>query len=277
MNDQAPIPIPFRVRWLRFRHQLLPVLTVVFCALLSAWLWRRQAGTGYAVGAVEVVRVPVTTNVQGVLAALTGRQINPLDRVAEGDVVAMLDAGPFQARRAAVLAELDRLRAELKGAGSTGAGADSLQAIISSKEQDLAELDARLDGLQLRAPISGTVTQVHLRPGQAVQPGATILEISSDTGAAVVAYLRPEQQQVQPAKGMPVDVRLHRRPVQTFRGQVETVGGQVESIPARQLRDPRVPEWGLPVRVSIPPGVDLKPGEVVTLDFRPAASIGQGQ
>jgi multidrug resistance efflux pump len=271
VNDQRPIPIPFRVRWLRFRHQLLPVLTVVFCGLLAAWLWRRQAGTGYAVGAVEVVHVPVTSNVQGVLANLSGRQVKPLDRVAEGDVVAALDPGPFQARRAATLAELDRLRAELKAAGSSGAGAESIQAIISSKEQDLAELDTRLDGLQLRAPISGTVTQVHLRPGQAVQPGATIMEISSDTGAAVVAYLRAEQQQIQPVKGMPVDVRLHRRPVQTFRGQVEVVGGQVESVPNRQLRDPRVPEWGLPVRVAIPPGVDLKPGEVVTLDFRPAA------
>jgi multidrug resistance efflux pump len=273
VNDQRPIPIPFRVRWLRFRHQLLPVLTVVLCATAAAWLWRRQAVPGHAVGAVEVVHVPVTSGFQGTLAPLTGKQMKPLDHVAEGDVVAVMDGAPIQNKRAAIVAELDRLRAELKaasGAGANAAANDSLQSIISSKEQDLAELDVRLEGLQLRAPISGTVTQVHLRPGQAVQPGATIMEISSDTGAAVVAYLRAEQQQLQPAKGMPVEVRLNRRPVQIFRGQVETVGGQVESVPTRQLRDPRVPEWGLPVRVSVPPGVDLKPGEVVTLDFKPS-------
>jgi multidrug resistance efflux pump len=282
VNEQRPIPIPFRVRWLRFRHQLLPVLTVVLCATLAGWLWRRQAVPGHAVGAVEVVHVPVTSGFQGTLAPLSGKQIRPLDRVAEGDVVAVMDAGPIQSRRKATVAELDRLRAELKAASGAAGGAnattnESLQAIIASKEQDLADLDVRLEGLQLRAPISGTVTQVHLHPGQAVQPGATIMEISSDTGAAVMAYLRAEQQQLQPAKGMPVEVRLNRRPVQIFRGQVETVGGQVESVPSRQLRDPRVPEWGLPVRVSVPPGIDLKPGEVVTLDFKPAVSANHGQ
>ena len=277
-NDQRPIPIPWRVRWVRFRHQLLPVLTVVFCALLAAWLWHRQAVGGYAVGAVEVVRVPVASGFQGTLGNLTGKQIEPLDRVAEGDVVATLDPGPIQNRRSALVAELDRLRNELKSAGGPGAaganadGAKSLQAIITSREQDLAELDLRLDSLQLRAPISGTVTAVHLRPGQAVQPGQAILELASDKATAVVAYLRQEQQQLNPTKGMAVDVRLNRRPVQTFRGQVETVGGQVEAVPTRQLRDPRVPEWGLPVRVTVPAGVDLKPGEVVTLDFKPIGS-----
>ena len=53
--------------------------------------------------------------------------------------------------------------------------------------------------------------------------------------------------------------------------KVDTIGAQVESVPSRQLRDQKVPEWGLPVRLAIPPDADLLPGEIVTLVFRKSA------
>jgi hypothetical protein len=98
------------------------------------------------------------------------------------------------------------------------------------------------------------------------------MEVSADRSVAIVAYLRGDQQLINPTKGMPVQVFLNRRPAQTVVGQVETVGGQVESVPNRQLRDQKVPEWGLPVRVAVPEGVVLRPGEIVTLDFHVAGA-----
>ena len=274
VDDRQPIPIPLRVRWLRFRHQLLPVLTLIFCSMLAGWLWYHQVAGGHAVGAVEVLHVPVTAAVHGTLAYLPGKQIQVLDKVGEGDVVAMMDAAPFTTRRAALQAELDDLRRQAKDAPDA-ARAKSVQAMIDAKQQDLTDADARLEALQIRSPISGTVTHVHLRPGQAVQAGNPILEISADRSVAIVAYLRQDQQLINPTKGMPVQVYLNRRPVQTVVGQVETVGGQVESVPGRQLRDQKVPEWGLPVRVAVPEGVVLRPGEIVTLDFKVGASGGR--
>ena len=53
LSDQRPIPIPWRVRWQRFRHQLLPGLTLVFCSMLAGWLWYHQAATGHAVNVEE--------------------------------------------------------------------------------------------------------------------------------------------------------------------------------------------------------------------------------
>lgn len=278
MNDQRPIPIPWRVRWVRFRHQLLPVITLLFCSVVAGWLWYNQTGSGHAVGAVEIIRVPVTSGVQGTLAYLPGKQMEVFDRVGEGDVVAALDPGPFQSRRGAAAAELEELKRQLKDLGdgaSASAGLDrekSLRTLIGSRQQDLIDLDLKIESLQLRSPLSGTITTVFRRPGQAVQPGEAILEVASDRGTAIVAYLRQEQQLITPTKGMAVQVYLNRRPAQTVVGEIASVGGQIESVPGRQLRDQRVPEWGLPVRVAVPAGVELRPGESVTLDFKPLAT-----
>ena len=272
-TDQRPIPIPWRVRWLRFRHQLLPVLTLVLCSLLAGWLWYHQAAGGQAVGAVEVIQVPVTSGVQGTLAHLPGKQIEIFDKIREGDLVAALEPGAFETRLAALKAELEELQRQKKQGADAERGA-AVQAMIESKLQDLADVEAKLGSLQLRSPLSGTVVKVYRRPGQVVQAGELILEVAADQGAAIIAYLRREQQQINPTKGMAVQVYLNRRPAQTVEGQVDSVGGQIEAVPSRQLRDQKVPEWGLPVRVKVPPdsAVLLKPGEVVTLDFKAVPS-----
>jgi len=273
LNGQHPIPIPLRVRWVRFRYQLLPVLTLIVCSLLAGWLWYNQTAGGRTIGAVQIVQIPVNSSVQGTLGYLPGKQVEVFDKVSENAVVAMFDPAPFQARRAAVKAELDELQRQSKDTSTGGAErAGALQAMIKARQQDLADLDLKIDSLQLRSPLSGTVVKVHRRPGQAVQAGDAILEVASDRGTAIVAYLRQEQQQINPTKGQPVQVYLRRRPAQTLVGKVESVGGQVESIPNRQLRDQKVPEWGRPVRVLVPTdsGIELLPGEVVSLDFKPA-------
>src|SRR5437762_6454923 len=98
LNGQHPIPIPMRVRWARFRYQLLPVLTLLVCSVLAGWLWFHQTAGGRAVGAVQIVQMPVTSTVQGLLGYLPGKQVEVFDKVSENDVVAMFDPAPFQAR-----------------------------------------------------------------------------------------------------------------------------------------------------------------------------------
>jgi hypothetical protein len=50
---------------------------------------------------------------------------------------------------------------------------------------------------------------------------------------------------------------------------VQSVGPQVHQLPARFLQNPKVPEWGLPVQIAMPPEAELRPGETVDLVFRP--------
>jgi hypothetical protein len=50
----------------------------------------------------------------------------------------------------------------------------------------------------------------------------------------------------------------------------------VEAVPPHQLRDPKTVEWGLPVRIVLPTGAILRPGELVDVTFKTAAVGGAG-
>lgn len=294
-SPKEPIPTPLRVRWVRFRHQLFPFITVAACTVMSVWLWHRQTGTGNAVGEVEVQRIPVTANMDGVLGPLPGRAIKLFDDVKEGDVIATLDPKTIQARRAARQVEVDRLRGELEtlqaaaraaqGAAARGAGQsgpattqpaadaassariESVRQALDNREEELAQLDLMLDSLDIRSPISGTVVKLHLRPGQMVKPGEAIMEVAAAEAGYVVSFLREGQNYIRPAPGMDVDVRPRTDPTRVVKAKVDTVGAQVEVVPPRQLRDQKTPEWGLPVRMVIPANTGLRPGELVNLAF----------
>jgi multidrug resistance efflux pump len=281
--NHRPIPTPLRVRWVRFRYQLLPVLTVILCALLAALLWMRHGGSGHAIGEVAIERIPVTTTVDGVLVDLAGRVIKPHDRVRQGDEIARIDTSPLEARRAQRQVDVERLRAEIKQteaapAGSSASGVSneehlkSLRTALANREEELAQLNASLSSLQqgVTAPVSGTVYKIFLRPGQLAKAGEPIMEISADGSTYVVSYLREGEQYIRPTPHMQVEVRPRADPKRVVEATVDTVGSTVESVPARQLRDQKVPEWGLPVRLTIPPDANLRPGEIVILAFKKA-------
>ena len=59
------------------------------------------------------------------------------------------------------------------------------------------------------------------------------------------------------------------RPAGDFDAYVDRIGPQVEPIPPHQLRNPKVPEWGLPLRVVVDGLLEIRPGELVDLVFRP--------
>ena len=185
--------------------------------------------------------------------------------------------------------EVERLRAEIEALEGIAPGAtppakqqpttapapDRLQALrtaLSTREEELAQLDLILESLEVTAPVSGTISRIYLRPGQFVRAGDPIMEIFADGASYVVSFLREEQQYINPHPNMPVEVRPRNDPRRVVQGTVDTVGSQVESVPAHQLRDQKVPEWGLPVRMTIPADADLRPGELVNLTFKPAAT-----
>ena len=114
----------------------------------------------------------------------------------------------------------------------------------------------------LTASMSGQIVAIHRTPGHAVTAGESILTITSDRGRSITTYIRAGQR-LTPEAGMPVEVRLRSDPTQTFAASVQRIGPQYEPVPPAQLRDRKSEEWGLPVVISIPADVSLKPGELV--------------
>lgn len=138
---------------------------------------------------------------------------------------------------------------------------------ITAQEAKIHEVNVQIENLEIRAPLSGTITAIHCWPGQNVRAGTPIMTVAATQGQYIVSYVRQEQR-LKPVVGMKVDVRVRTVPRQTSVSKIEEVGSQVEPVPSHQLRDPRVPEWGLPVRIGIPDGMHLKPGELVDVALK---------
>ena len=143
----------------------------------------------------------------------------------------------------------------------------AVQARTAVQECRIRELQLQIASLEVRAPISGTISAIHLWPGQAIRAGDPIVTIAADHSRYIVSYVRQEQR-FRPTTGTLVAVRLRDPGSRATQATVERVGPQVEPVPIHQLRDPKVPEWGLPVRITLPPALNVRPGELMDITFK---------
>ena len=138
---------------------------------------------------------------------------------------------------------------------------------IEVQESRIRELELQVKSLEIRSPIDGTVVAIAHWPGQAVRAGESIATVATEQTQFIVSYIR-QQQRIRPAVGVAVEIRSRSNPSEPIEGIVDRIGPQLEAVPAHQLRDPRVAEWGLPVRIVLAGKQALRPGELVDLRFR---------
>jgi multidrug resistance efflux pump len=160
-----------------------------------------------------------------------------------------------------------------------------IEAAVAIQNARLEEALLQLKALEIRVPSSlvlkpqttadvgaqhGRIVEVYFRPGQAVRAGDVIMRIANPDSTYIVSYVRQSS-----AVELKVDVPVGVQPrTVAFRGakpqnaKINGVGPQIEAVPTRQLRDPRVPEWGRPVKISVPEGMILTPGELVDITYK---------
>jgi hypothetical protein len=95
------------------------------------------------------------------------------------------------------------------------------------------------------------------------------MTIASADGQFILSYVQ-QGKNVLPQVNMPVEVRRRQIPAEIYTdGVVQEVGAQVEMVTPHFLRlgDSNMVEFGLPVKIKIPHGAQLKPGEMVDLRF----------
>ena len=137
---------------------------------------------------------------------------------------------------------------------------------------------ARRVPLVLRSPIDGVVVQLHgrardvvlrrpgefvlRRPGEVVLAGDPILTISEVESREIIAYA--SQKQLSGVReGIAVQLVKNTEPAQIARSQVTYLAPTLERMPEWLWQTPTIPQWGYPMRIEIPPGLKLMPGEVV--------------
>lgn len=146
---------------------------------------------------------------------------------------------------------------------------EPLSRALAVQDAKVQVLAARIAANEIRAPVSGMIANVHQVPGTFVRSGDPIVTIASDQVQWIVAYVDQRFQGVlRPADK--VEVRIRGRSLVSDRfghGSVVSLGVQYEAVPEHLRRIPDVVQWGLPVRISIPEGLSLLPGEIVDLVF----------
>ncbi|MCU0253057.1 MAG: HlyD family efflux transporter periplasmic adaptor subunit [Acidobacteria bacterium] len=169
-----------------------------------------------------------------------------------------------QAGREQARAAERRRRFEAGIGGGAGPPLDPLLETVDIQGALVRQLEAQLAALTVRAPVSGEVAQVLVRPGQSVTPGEPIAIVVPTETTEIVSYLAEAEARSIPAGSV---VRVARRadPSRAADSVVARVGSTVELMPNQLWRDPRVPEYGLPISIPAPSALALTPGEGVLI------------
>lgn len=145
-----------------------------------------------------------------------------------------------------------------------------VRAALALAEERLHLAEAEMRPIVLTAPIDGVVTAVNKFPGSMVATAEPIVTIASSHVDHIVGFI-PQPLRVEPVEGMEVEVRsrgVHRT---VGYGRVLHVGARIElfDAPLRIRGLGNAQQRGLPIIVSVPPNMKLRPGELVDLALGP--------
>lgn len=148
---------------------------------------------------------------------------------------------------------------------------DPIRAAIKVQEEKLKLTEAQLSPIPIVAPIEGSVDFVLKHSGENVAAGEQILSIVPEHPRQIVAYLH-QPPTIDPVKGMTVEIMTRSATRTRATSRISSVGAQWEPVSRSLLRPGTTFEVGLPILVSIPPDLKIRPGELVDLTIRPATA-----
>ncbi|HET9794524.1 MAG TPA: efflux RND transporter periplasmic adaptor subunit [Thermoanaerobaculia bacterium] len=208
---------------------------------------KRAWAIGAAVAAIVLVAVPWRIRVDGPVRILPAREASvtaPIagvvravvhregDRVAEGQVVAILHSEGFAADAAQARSDLEIAQSELARARAENDAAATYQALARVHEAEARDMAARkqLADTELRAPVAGVIVTPHLDEKQgALLPAGTSFCAIADSSVITGEIAIPESETSLLRVGERVDLKLNSFPTRTFHGTVERLGAAVHA------------------------------------------------
>ncbi len=164
---------------------------------------------------------------------------------------------------------LQRLAA-LSNAQTASSAIEAVLAALEIEEAKIKQVQTSIGSITLLAPADGMVSIVYRHPGENVVDGEPILVISALRSERIVGYLR-QPFPVEPEVGATVEVRTRGGKSEARLARVLQVGSQLEPITnsLAMIRPGNAVDMGLPIAVSMPPDLAIRPGELVDLILRP--------
>jgi multidrug resistance efflux pump len=144
-----------------------------------------------------------------------------------------------------------------------------LRTVLASLDAKILDAGSNWCAIPLVAPISGMVHVVSRQSGEYVTEGEPLFTVNSAKSDRIIAYLR-QPYTIEPEPGMEVEVATRTRQRQKFAAKISQIGAQVECITnvLAFMRVGALVDAGLPVIVNVPPGVNVRPGEIVDISLR---------
>lgn len=148
---------------------------------------------------------------------------------------------------------------------------DPLQAALVAQDAKLRLAEAQMSPIELRAPIDGTITAINFRSGESVTAGQFIVTIAADQPSRIVGYIR-QPIRIEPQLGARVMIHTRGATRAFAPAQIMDVGAQLDAMPMALQSSVKLTdiELALPVNISIPPGLKLRPGEFVDITLTEA-------
>jgi len=150
---------------------------------------------------------------------------------------------------------------------------DSLRAAIAVQESKLRLTEDELSPITLKAPVDGTVSLINRRAGEAISAGEPIVVIAALNSIRIVGYLRPPITD-EPKVGTKVQVRTRGARREVSFAKIIEVGAQLEAVNPVLLGPVKFAnvDLGLPIGVSLPASLRIRPGDLVDLTLLPESN-----
>jgi multidrug resistance efflux pump len=177
------------------------------------------------------------------------------------------------AEEAKLVAEAEAAFTTLQATNTPGlsvVGEDPLRVAIAAQESKLRLTEAELGPITLKAPVDGMVDVIYHRSGEAVTAGEPIVAIATFNSVRIIGYLRPPIVD-EPKIGTKVQVRTRGPRRQVGAASIVEIGAQLEPVSPALSGGFKLAnaELGLPLSISLPPNLKIRPGELVDLTLLP--------
>lgn len=151
-------------------------------------------------------------------------------------------------------------------AASAADESPATKAALAVAEKNLELAEAQLQPIVLIAPIDGSVSKVDKAAGASIVEGVPIVTIASTTPSQIIGYLS-QPLRIEPTVGMRAEIRSRGQVRKTGVAKVLQIGPRMElfDAPLRIRGMGAAQERGLPILISIPPDMSMRPGELVDI------------
>ncbi len=182
---------------------------------------------------------------------------------------------------AALVAEVEEASSLVQELGEALAGLESLDALtnadplneelrtaMTAQEDQLREIESLSGPYALVAPISGKVTQIDRVMGETILDGDRVLSITAEEPTQLITYLRsPDADSLQTGQTVRVqtrgnDRRIANTEIKGISPQWESLSGGLNAALTQNGIDV---DLGLPVLLTVPSELQLRPGELVDI------------